>query len=186
MNNDMANINQVYENVEKLSLFDLKRLYSAIYNLLEDPERNMAVKRCLKVGMTIYYESPAQEMIEAIILDIRKTMATVKRVSDNSRWNIYFFSINLNGKDLIATPKRQSGNLDRNSLKIGDRVGYHAKMGNDIFGVITKLNPKKAIVVLNDGQIWHVPYNMLFLVMDGVAMDSNGCLLLEGEVVGHN
>lgn len=184
MNNQIKNINQVYDDVEKLSLFDLKRLSSAIYNLLEDPKRNLAVKKCLKVGMTIYYESPEQELIEAVILDVRKTMATVKRVSDNSRWDIYLFSINLNGQDLISTPKRQSGNLDRNSLKIGDRVGYHSKNGNDVFGVIQKLNPKKTVVLLNDGQIWNVPYGLLFLVMDGVSVDVNDCLLIEGVVLG--
>ena len=183
MNNQMKNINQVYDDVEKLSLFDLKRLSSAIYNLLEDPKRNLAVKQCLKVDMTIYYESPEQEMIEAVILDVRKTMATVKRVSDNTRWNIYLFSINLNGQDLISTPKQQSGNLDRNSLRMGDRVGYHSRNGNDLFGVIQKLNPKKAVVLLNDGQRWSVPYSLLFLVMDGVSVDEKGCLLIEGDIV---
>ncbi len=179
------NINRVYEDIEKLSLFDLKRLSSAIYNLLDDPKRNIAVKRHLKIGMTIYYESSEQEMIEAIILDVRKTMATVRNVDDNRRWDIYLFSINLNGKDLVVSPKRKSGSLDRNSLRIGDRVGYRSNVGNDVFGVIKKLNPKKAIVIINDGQIWHVPYSILFLVMDGVSMSSTGCLLIEGEVVNN-
>ena len=185
MNNEITNINRVYEDVEKLSLFDLKRLSSAIYNLLEDPKRNMAVKNNLKIGMTIYYESPEQEMIEAIVLDVRKTMATVRNVDDNRRWDIYLFSINLNGKDLVVSPKRQSGNLDRNSLRIGDRVGYRSKVGSDVFGVIKKLNPKKAVIVLSTDQIWQVPYSMLFLVMDGVSMDTKGCLLIEGEVINH-
>lgn len=180
MINEIMNVNRVYEEVEKLSLFDLNQLYNTISNLLDDPERNMAVKRNLKVGMTIYYESSDRTMTEAIVLDVRNKMATVQNVIDNRRWNIYLFSIHLNGKDLVVSPKRPSSKLDRNSLRIGDRVGYRSKNEDDVFGVIKKLNPKKAVVVLNTDQIWHVPYSMLFLVMDGVSMDSNGCLLIEG------
>ena len=185
MNNEITSINKVYAEVEKLSLFDLKRLYSAIYNLLEDPKKNMAVKQHLKIGMHIYYESDEKKMTEAIVVDVRKTKATVRNVHDNRLWEIYLSSINLNGKDLIASPKSASGNLDRNSLSIGELVGFRSKDGNDVFGEVKKLNPKKAIVVLNSGQIWHVPYSLLFLVMDGVAMDSNDCLLIEGEIVNN-
>ena len=185
MNHEVAHINRIYEDVEKLSLFDLKQLYNTISNLLDDPERNLAVKRHLKIGMTVYYESSDRIMIEAIVLDVRKTIATVRNVIDNTRWDVHLFSIHLNGKDLIVPPKRQSSKLDRNSLRIGDRVGYRSKYQNDVFGVIKKLNPKKAVVVLGTDQIWHVPYGMLFLVMDGVSMNTNGCLLIEGEVINH-
>ena len=92
-------------------------------------------------------------------------------------------SINIEGKDNIVLQNRQSGKLDRNSLKIGDRVGYRSNVGNDVFGIIKKLNPKKAVVALNDDQIWHVPYACLFLIMDGVSMDTKGCLLIEGEAI---
>ena len=122
-------------------------------------------------------------MVEAVVLDVRKTMATVRKVVDNTRWDIYLFSIDLQGRDTIIPPKRQSGKLDRNSLKIGDRVGYHSKESSDVFGVVKKLNPKKAVITLNNGEIWNVPYSLLFLVMDGISINTNGRLLIECEVI---
>ena len=155
-----------------------------MYNLLNDPEKNLAVKRNLKLGMKInYYVCDDQLMVEAIILEVKKTRAIVQNIVDIKRWDIYLRSINIEGKDSIVLQKRQSGKLDRNSLKIGDRVGYRSKNGSDVFGVIKKLNPKKVIMILNDGQIWHIPYEMLFLTMDGVSMDTDGCLLIEGVVI---
>ena len=186
MDNNTSLVNRLYEDIDKLSLFDLAQLHLSMYNLLNDPEKNLAVKRNLKPGMRIkYYELDGQVMVEAIILEVRNTRAIVQNVVDNRKWNIYLRSINIDGKDNIVYPKRQSGKLDRNSLKIGDRVGYRSKDENDVFGVIKKLNPKKAVVVLSTGQIWNVPYGMLFLVMDGVSMNTDGCLLIEGEIINH-
>lgn len=183
MSQHATQYNQVYEAVEKLSLFDLKNLEDALSNLLDDPERNLAVKRHLKPGMTIYYKKSNQTMVEAVVIDIRNTIATVLNVVDNQRWNIYLFSIDLEGRDTLILPKRAPGKLDRNSLKIGDGVGYHSKENGDVFGVVKKLNPKKAVITLNNGEIWNVPYSLLFLVIDGISMNSQGCLLIEGEVV---
>src|SRR3990167_2106900 len=150
----MSLVNRVYEDVDKLSLFDLAQLHLSMYNLLNDPEKNLAVKRHLKPGMKIkYYVCDEQVMVEAIILEVRNTRAIVRNVVDNKQWNIYLRSINIEGKDNIVLQNRQSGKLDRNSLKIGDRVGYRSKVGNDVFGIIKKLNPKKAVVELNDDQI---------------------------------
>lgn len=184
MNLDTTSVTRLYENVEKLSLFDLKQLHLAIYNLLDDPGRNFAVKRLLKPGMKIhYYEADQKIMIEAIILEIKNKRATVQNVGDKKRWIIYLCSINLQGKDTFVSSKRSSGKLDRSSLKIGDNVGWSSKTGSDLFGVIKKLNPKNAVVQLNSGETWTVHYSFLFLVMDGVSMTTNGNLLIEGEVI---
>lgn len=55
----------------------------AIYNLLDDPERNLAVKRLLKPGMRVhYYAADQKNMIEAVILEIKNIKATVENVID--------------------------------------------------------------------------------------------------------
>ena len=78
--------------------------------------------------------------------------------------------INLQGIDTSIAPKKYSGGLDRNSLKVGDRVGWHSKLGHDLYGVVEKLNPKKALVRLGNGEQWTVSYSLLFLVMDGFSV----------------
>jgi len=51
----MANFNDILEQIESWSLFEIRRLSSAIHKLLDDPARNEAIKRKLKIGMPITY-----------------------------------------------------------------------------------------------------------------------------------
>ncbi len=185
MNHNAVDINRLYSEIEKLSLFNLKQMNQFIYNLLEDPERNLAAKRLLKPGMKIsYFFATEQTMVDAIVVEIKNTRVTVQNILDHKKWHIYVSSINLEGRDTLISPKREPGKLDRNSLKIGDRVGFASnKLGEDLFGIIKKLNPKNAVVEVSAGGKWNVHYSFLFLITDGVSVDSNGCLLIECEVI---
>lgn len=178
------NINTIFKQIETLSLFELNRLSCAISNTLENPERNLAIKRHLRLGMTIHYFcSVKNKLVEATILDIRKTKASVLNQDDAVRWTIPFYLINLEGVDTTIRPKTAFGGLDKNTLKVGDRVGWHSKLGHDIFGVVEKLNPKKALVRINSDELWTVSYSLLFMVMDGAKTTNNGLLCIEGEVI---
>lgn len=179
----MADFNAVLEQLEPWSLFEINRLRSAISRLLDDPARIEAIKRQLKVGMKItYFSRDKNGLIEATIDEVRKTWASVINVQDGKRWNIKFFLINLHGIDINIAPKKHSTGLDRNSLKVGDHVGWNSKLGHDLYGVVEKLNPKKALIRLGSGDRWTVPYSLLFLVMDGVSTQG-GRLCIEGEVI---
>jgi hypothetical protein len=181
--NRMADVNSIFKQLESLSLFELNRLRSAISIALEDPDKNQSIKNHLKVGMKItYFSSNKNSLIEATVVDIRKTRASVVNTDDGVKWNISFYLINLQGIDVNIVPKRSFGGLDRNSLKVGDHVGWHSKLGYELYGVIEKLNPKKALIHLGDGQQWTVSYPLLFLVMDGVSIQSRN-LCIEGEVI---
>ena len=73
---------------------------------------------------------------------------------DGKKWSIKFYLINLEGIDVNINPRQSFGGLVRNSLKVGDRVGWHSKLGYDLYAVVEKLNPKKALVRLSDGEQW--------------------------------
>ena len=179
----MANFNSILEQIEPWSLFEINRLHSALGNLLDDPARNEAIKRQLKVGMKItYFCGDKNNLVEATIDDVRKTRASVTKIEDGTRWNIHFYLINLEGIDASIIPKQYSGDLDRNSLKVGDRVGWHSKLGYDLYGEVEKLNPKKALIRLGNDEQWTVSYSLLFLVMDGVSVQGE-TLCIEGEVI---
>lgn len=179
----MADFNTILDQIEPWSLFEVHRLRSALGKLVDDPSRNEAIKRQLKIGMRIsYFCSDKNTLVEAIIEEVRKTWASVINVEDGKKWNIKFYLINLQGIDTRIAPKKYSDGLDRNSLKVGDRVGWHSKLGYDLYGVVEKLNPKKALVRLGNGEQWTVSYSLLFLVMDGVSVQG-GQLCIEGEVV---
>ena len=68
--------------------------------------------------------------------------------------------------DISIAHKKCSGGLDRNSLKVGDHVGWNSKLGHDLYGVVEKLNPKKALIRLGNGELWTVSYFLLFFIMD--------------------
>ena len=179
----MADFNGILEQLGPWSLFELNRLRCAINRLLDDPARNEAIKRQLKPGMNItYFCGDKNTLVEATIEEVRKTWASVVDIKDGKKWNIKFYLINLQEIDTSIQPKRASGGLDRNSLKVGDRVGWHSKLGYELYGVVEKLNPKKALIRLGGGEQWTVSYSLLFLIMDGISIQG-GQLCIEGEVI---
>ena len=179
----MADINSIFEQLKPLSLFELHRLNCAIFKLLNDPARNDAIKRHLRIGMEItYFSSARNDLVEATVVNIRKTRASVINKQDNEKWNIELCAINLQGINTSIKSRDPSGSHDRNSLKVGDRVGWHSKLGYELYGVIEKLNPKKALVRLGDGAQWTVSYSLLFLIMEGVSIHDKQ-LCIEGEVI---
>ena len=59
--------------------------------------------------------------------------------------NLLIYLINLEGQDAEIAPTRRRG-LDRNSLKVGDRVAFTDRDGREQFGEVVKLNQKSAAV----------------------------------------
>lgn len=179
----MVDINIIFKQLESLSLFELSRLRCAISKVLDDPVRNEAIKNHIKIGMKItYFSSDKNDLIEATVVDIRTTRASVVNVVDGIKWNIQLYLINLEGIDTSITPKKSSGGLDRNSLKVGDHVGWNSKLGYELYGIVEKLNPKKALIRLDNCEQWTVSYSLLFLIINGVAI-KGGKTYIEGEVV---
>ncbi len=139
----MADFNNILDQIEPWSLFEVHRLRSALGKLLDDPARNEPIKRQLKIGMKVsYFCSDKNTLVEATVEEVRKTWASVIDVQDGKKWNIKFYLINLQGIDTSIAPKKYSAGLDRNSLKVGDRVGWHSKLGYELYGVVS-LIPKK-------------------------------------------
>ena len=180
------NFNEIINELEKATIFDLHRLRCAISKLIDSPERLDAVKRSLTVGMQIrYFDFEENRDIEATILTIKRTKVLVQNIHDRECWNIPFFAINLENVDTdIGTNVSKAGSLTKASLKVGDNVGWWSTKNNkEMFGHVIKLNPKRAVVQLSSGESWTIPYSMLFPVVNGEAY-SGGNLLIEGEVIG--
>jgi hypothetical protein len=160
-------------------LFSLFRLNSAIWRELENPTRIKAIKKSLKVDQQIsYFDADENRLVDATIIKLKRTKALVKNSHDGRHWNIPFYHINIDELDTnIYADSKQS--VDRNTLRVGDKVCFQDKDGNDLFGEITKLNPKTAKILVGDIK-WRVAYTYLSPVIDG-SLGSG--LLLEGEVV---
>ena len=160
------NYNAILEALNQASLFELYRLNAAIRNQLRDPARTRKVKQALRVGQTItWFDDQENRLVEARLLEINRTRALVQNIGDGERWSIQFGAINVDGQDAeIAAHGRRK--LDRNSLRVGDRVAFKDRHGHERFGEVVKLNPKSAAVMVGTVR-WRVSYGLLMPVIDG-------------------
>lgn len=160
------NYNAILEALNQASLFQLYRLNVAISNLIDDPVRITAAKRALRVGQTVrWFDNTENRVVEAKLIRMNRTRAAVQNIVDGKHWNIPYYLIDLEGEDVaIATQKRQA--LDRNSLRVGDQVGFKDRHGHERFGQVVKLNPKSAAVQVGTVR-WRVGYSLLVPVIDG-------------------
>ena len=155
----------IVSQLDQATAFDLYRLHAAVGRLMDDPRRLDAIKRSLHPGMEVsYFDARKNRLFPARILEIRRTRAVVQPVPTGERWAVPMFAINLQGAHTDIAPGKTG--LDRLLLKIGDAVGFPDKDGNDRFGQVIKLNPKRAKIDTGQG-VWAVPYSMLFPVVDG-------------------
>ena len=164
----MADFTSILQQLDSWSLFELNRLNEAIHNVLNDPDKNLAIKNQLNIGMLVsYFSSDANQLIQATIIAIRKTRVTVINTDDKQLWDVAFYQLNLENINtrIQSTPHR--GHFDRNSLNKGDLVGWHSKSGEELYGTVVKLNPKFVRIQLATGEFWRVSYSLLFPILDG-------------------
>jgi len=156
---------QLLNELRNASLFDLYRLRSVIDNLLDDPANQQRVKRQLYPGMeTAYFDSQANRLVPVRVHEVRKSRALVVELEGGKRWNIPVYMFALQGEVPDITPARDR--VDRLSLRVGDRVGFVGRDGQELMGTVKKLNPKRAKIDTSEG-VWNVHYSLLFPVIDG-------------------
>ena len=167
------------------TLFDLWRLRAAISRSLEDPARLAAIRRQLHVGMVVrYFEASENRDLSAEILKIKRSRALVRNLHDGGRWDLPFYMLNLQGVDTSIRTASKAQQVDRAQLRVGDKVGYFDRDHQERYGEVIRLNPKKAKVRLTTGEVWHVPYSMLFYVLEGqTRQGGDDGVLLEGTVL---
>jgi hypothetical protein len=174
--------NKVLAELENASLFDLWRLQSAINTSLDDPKRLEEIKSCLRPGLEVrYFDRIENRELDATIISVKRTRCLLENKIDARRYSVSLCMINLNGVDTKIKRDNKTGLLDRNSLKVGDRVGWYSRRtSSECYGLVVKLNPKRAQVSTLEGMIWRVPYAMLFDIVDaGARADSR---VIEGII----
>jgi hypothetical protein len=149
------------------SLFDLFRLHAAINLQLEDPQRIEQVRSRLRPAMKIRYFDEAQNrLVEAAIMELRRTRLLVENLGDGKPWLIPFYAVNIDEveTDLRTAPGYNA--LDRSSLKVGDQIGFRDRQNQDKYGQVIALNQKTATILTSDHQKWRVAYQFLFPVIE--------------------
>lgn len=171
------------KNLQDATLFDLYRVHCAIDRMLENSQRQTAVKNKLVVSIKASYFEPSQnKLIGAVVIEKKRTRALVRNKQDGRCWDIPFYMINLDGVDTSIHTQKPGNSIDREALSTGDSVGFYCKAYHeDCYGVVIKINPKKAKLKLSTEEIWNVPYRLLFPVIDGHSQQDGGTgLFIEG------
>ncbi len=174
------NISEILNEMNNASLFELYRLNQAIRRQLEDPKRINILKKQLKAGQLIsYFDTDENRLVDAVIMELKRTRVLVRNTKDGALWNIPFYYINADNldADISATHSRR---VDRNVLKVGDKVCFKDKKGVELFGKVIKLNQKTAGVSVGNIK-WRVAYGLLSPIIEGEL--GNDLNVLEGEVL---
>jgi hypothetical protein len=154
------------QELSSLPLYELYRVRHALDQMLDDPVKNQQVKNNLRPGMAIrYFDDSGNRLVEATILELRRTRLLVENLEDRRRWQIHYFSVNLEGTVFdVVSP---AGTSDRSAWKVGAAVCFKDRQNCDIYGTIVSLNPRTATVITKANQKWRVGYVHLLPVWEG-------------------
>lgn len=159
------NYSQIIDAIQHANGFDLFRLGVAINKMLEDPKHILDFKKKLQIGSNIEYFLPEENRsVPAKLLGFKRTRVSVKNRDDGRHYDIPFYFININRVDTQVEVATNKVGLDRNEVKVGDRVGFADKQEQDVFGIVKRLNQKTVTVETANAQ-WRVAYQYLFKVL---------------------
>ncbi|MBK1649341.1 hypothetical protein [Rhabdochromatium marinum] len=162
------NFTEVLDVLNDASLFELYRLDAAIRNQLENPARIAAVKQALTQGQRVrYFDDRENRIVEARLLQINRTRVLVQNIADGRNWTLPFYMLDLDGTDVDIAAQSKRG-LDKNSVRVGDRVAFRDRQGREQFGEVIKLNTKTAGVMVNNRR-WRVAYSLLSPIIEAEA-----------------
>ncbi|MGI0481621.1 hypothetical protein ACN4EE_12610 [Geminocystis sp. CENA526] len=163
----------------KASLFDLYRLSVAIDQQLNDPSRLRLIKNHLTVGQLIsYFDRTENRLIKATIIELKTKKVLIENEHDGCQWNIPYCLINIDNSDtdINLQAKHQT---NKNHVKVGDHVCFKDKQGNEMFGIVTKLNSQTAGILVGNMK-WRVSYSLLSPIISietGENVDSSSIVI---------
>jgi len=159
---------KIMSELDNASLFDLYRLSAAIGKELENPKRIKKIRQMIKAGDTIsYFVNEENRLIEAEVLELKRTRVIVRNKHDMKRWTIPLYMINVEDISVdIVRPEKAMG-ISRHEIQIGDFVGFRDRANNNLRGKVIRINPKTVTLFVEPNQKWRVSYSMLYSIIDG-------------------
>jgi len=92
---------RILNELNSASLFELYRLNASIHQQLKDPIKLDLIKDVLMVGQVIkYFEAAENRLIDAEILELKRTQVLVKNIHNGESWNIPYYFINIDDSNI--------------------------------------------------------------------------------------
>lgn len=177
------NYTDTVASLNQASAFDLFRLRAAIDRVLDQPGWMAAVQSRLRIGQAVdYFDSQANRAFKGQVLELRRKQAVVLDLATQKRWLISYAAINLDGADVEIREQPKQG-LGRNSVSVGDVVGFVDRNQQQRSGRIVRLNDKTVTLLCNQQQ-WRVAYGLLHRVVESSA--NSGEVLELGVLEGQS
>ena len=148
---------EILRSLENASLFDIYRLRAALDVCFEQPDKVLSVKRQLRAGMEIsYFSGRYNKMTDAVIAEVQRNCVYAIDKGTEKKWSVPFYAINLAHVNTNIHFSTNKTALDRNQLHVGENIGFIGKNDQEMYGIITQLNPKTASITARDGSRWRV------------------------------
>ena len=177
------NYTDTIASLNNASAFDLYRLRAAIDRVLDQPGWMAAVQSRLRIGQAIdYFDPQANRSHRCQLLELRRKQAVVLDLETQKRWLISYAAINLDGADVEIREQPRKG-LGRNSVSVGDVVGFVDRNQQQRSGRIVRLNDKTVTLLCNQQQ-WRVAYGLLHRVVE--SSSNSGEVLEHGVLEGRS
>jgi len=159
---------RITKELDDASLFEVYRLREAITKELDNPERIAKIKQKIKEGDTIrYFVSEENRLVEAEVLELKRTRLLVRNKNDMKQWDIPFYMVNVEDIPVDIVRPEKPGGINRHEIRVGDFVGFRGKANNNLRGRVIRINPKTVTLFVEPSQKWRVPYSMLHPIIDG-------------------
>lgn len=159
------NYSEIITTLNNASGFELFRIKSAIQRMLEDPKCIAEIKQQLRINQAIEYFDPSENrIIKATITALKRTKVSVVHIEDNASWNIPYYFVNLQKSNTDITSHHKETGLQRNEVKVGDKVGFLDRNNMEQYGDVIRLNPKTVTIRCRNTQ-WRVAYSFLFKII---------------------
>ncbi|PCI35163.1 MAG: hypothetical protein COB50_05600 [Thiotrichales bacterium] len=170
------------QELKEASIFDLYRLYTAISKELNNPAHIAAIKKRLKIGMDLSYFDNAENRTKQVSLLALKAKKVVVLDKESYREILLpYCMLNIDGINTEINEQKNTDVLTANNLKVGDRVGFNNN-GENIVGIIKRLNHKTVTMIIKSGEQWRVGYSHLHRIHDAeVGPDIEEAVLISGD-----
>jgi len=158
------NYTHILNELKQANVFELYRLSVAINKELENPNRIVAIKKRLWVGMELsYFHHIENRLKQAKLLEIKQKNVLLLDYQKDDRLIVPYFMLNIDGADTEIHETQTNGSLTANNLRVGDCVAFN-KDGQTIAGMIKRINLKTVSLVTRDNRRWRVAYSYLHRV----------------------
>ena len=168
------NYTNILEELNNASLFDMFRLTHALNNEIKDSNKIKLIKNNLRVGQIVsHFNNDCNTLEDVEIIKLNKTRCTVRKLNDESLWDVVYASINMDNADININTNQKYG-LTKNQISIDEILIFLDNDNNPKYGKVIRLNQKSVTLLVNDEK-WRVGYGLLskHKDIDGTVMEND-------------